>query len=353
MVGQSIRESNVINNSFCTTYINLSSSSKISEVGKGGINKFIAVLKIIGKVVKFLSSQKYDLCYMTLTAKGYGYYKDFIIVIILKLFRQKIIYHFHNKGVSSRQHKIVDNMLYRFTFKGTKSILLSSLLYNDIAAYVPRKDVFVCANGIPVIENKFSIKKVDKNTNNICKLLFLSNMMIDKGVLVLLEACKLLKENNILFECHFVGAWTDITEDEFKNIVFNYKISGNVFAHGEKYNREKIEYFLRSDIFVFPTYYHNECFPLVLLEAMEYGLALVSTPEGGIPEIIINGETGFLVSQKNAEDLANKLEILIKDPDLCTRMGENGKKRFEELYTLDKFEHNLLEILVSAAGYKK
>lgn len=353
MVGKFIKESQAINQAFNSDYINLTTSFTLNKIGKGGISKLFTLLRIQSRVIKALFYNKYDLCYMSLTAKGAGFYKDLFVVAILKLFKKKIIYHLHNKGIAYNSKNRLNKYLYRFAFKNTKTILLSSYLYYDVMNYVSVKDVYFCSNGIPKSENFSLLKTKEPNTRQVCRLLFLSNIIIEKGVLVLLDACKILKEKKINFECHFVGSWSDITEDQFKDIVLNYKISDNVFAHGKKYSDEKIEYFLQSDIFVFPTYYHNECFPLVLLEAMEHGLALVSTPEGGIPEIIIHGQTGFLVPQKNAEELANKLEILIKDSELCARMGKNGKKRFEELYTLDKFEHHLVEILRSAADYKK
>lgn len=348
MMGKFIRESNIINERFYTTYINLSASSKVSEVGKGGFRKITSTFKIAVKVLRALFKADYDLCYMSLTAKGYGYYKDFIIVAILKIFRKKIIYHFHNKGVSTRQSHQLDNMLYKFTFKATKSILLSSLLYSDIAKYVDRKDFFVCANGIPIIGDGFLPKKKFVDTNKNCKLLFLSNMVVEKGVLVLLEACKMLKEKNLNFECHFVGDWSDITKEMFDELADNAKLSNYAFAHGKKYNDEKLNFYRSADIFVFPTFYHNECFPLVLLEAMQFSLPIVSTNEGGIADIISEGETGFIVPQNNAWELAKKLELLINNLELRLQMGMAGRMRFQNQFTLNHFENCLSDTLQKA-----
>jgi len=344
MMGKFIKESSVINNFFDTDYINLSTSNNIKEVGKGGIGKIFSALTIMAKVSKALLSERYELCYMTLTAKGYGYYKDLMVVAILKLFRKKIIYHFHNKGAATRQQKMLDNLLYKFTFKNTKSILLSSLLYPDISKYVNREDVFFCANGIPELEINNAVKK-RYNSLNTCKLLFLSNMVAEKGVLVLLNACKFLKENGTLFECHFVGAWADVSEDTFNQYVSKNNLSDCIFTHGKKYDQDKLKFYRSADIFVFPTFYHNECFPLVLLEAMQFGLPLVSTNEGGIAEIISDGVTGFIVPQKNPVELAIKLELLIKNPQLRLQMGTAGGKRFKDEFTLHHFENRLSSIL--------
>ena len=77
-----------------------------------------------------------------------------------------------------------------------------------------------------------------------------------------------------------------------------------------------------SDIFVFPTYYYNECFPLVLLEAMQMHLPCISTTEGGISSIIRHGENGYLVERNNPTALANSIEKLLKNADLREWMDE-------------------------------
>lgn len=59
-------------------------------------------------------------------------------------------------------------------------------------------------------------------------------------------------------------------------------LEGMVVYHGRKYGKDKEAFLNGAEIFVFPTFYHNECFPLVLLEAMEHGVACISTTEGGI-----------------------------------------------------------------------
>ncbi|MEJ7683895.1 MAG: hypothetical protein WKG06_39760 [Segetibacter sp.] len=90
MMGKYIKESKIISNSFDGDYINLSTSQHVHEVGKAGIGKIVNLIKIQGKVLKALMSKNYDLIYLTLTAKGSGFYKDLMIVVILKLFRKKL-----------------------------------------------------------------------------------------------------------------------------------------------------------------------------------------------------------------------------------------------------------------------
>jgi glycosyltransferase involved in cell wall biosynthesis len=84
---------------------------------------------------------------------------------------------------------------------------------------------------------------------------------------------------------------------------------------------------------------------LVLLEAMQHKLAIVATNEGGISSIIDDGETGFLVAQKNIQMLANKLQLLIEQPEIRLKMGENANLKYKKEFTLANFEANLVSIL--------
>lgn len=342
-------ESKMVRDEFDADFINLSTASGLTDFGKEGFKKIFKLFQIQAKILKALINKKYDLCYVTLTSHGQGFYKDLLIVFILKLFGQKIIYHFHNKGIAIAGKSKLNHWLYSYTFKNTFTILLSHYLYYDIERYVKKENVFYCPNGIPDDELSNTQKKpVIANHSKPCRLLYLGNMMAEKGVYVLLESCKRLKERNLFFECHFVGGWSDVSEEEFKSRIIKNDLSNVVFSHGPKYSEEKQAYLEDSDIFVFPTAYHNEVLPLVVLEAMQNNLPVVSTPEGAIREEVIDSETGFLIPQNNITELTEKLELLIQNPGVRYEMGLKGFKRFKEFFTLNTFEKNLTFILKEA-----
>ena len=77
---------------------------------------------------------------------------------------------------------------------------------------------------------------------------------------------------------------------QFSEEVDKRNLNDRIAYVGRKVGEEKEAFFRQSDVFVFPTYYYNECFPLVILEAMEYKLPVISTNEGGIPDIVKDGE---------------------------------------------------------------
>jgi len=342
VVGKAIQDSQVINQSFDCQYINLGTSHTVDEIGKNPFVKIGRYLRIVFKVLKQLSANKPDLCYLAITAKGTAFYKDSLIALLVKCFGVRMVYHFHNKGVRTCQHRALDNFLYRKVFKNAHAILLSKHLYSDIQNYIPENNVHYCPNGIP--ESAASQKT--KESKNPVEILFLSNLIESKGVFVLLKACGILKQKKLAFHCIYVGGEADVNALQFQEEVKKLGLSGQVDYIGKKYGNEKDETFSKADIFAFPTFYHNECFPLVLLEAMQHSLPTISTFEGGIKSIVDDGKTGFLVPQKDAQAIAEKLEILIKNPALRQQMGEAGRKKYEQEFTLTKFEARLKRILM-------
>ena len=340
MVGKYIHESKIINESFDCSYINLTLAKDMLDIGKGNIRKLRDFIKQLFHISKEVKRVKPDLCYVTPNAKGGAFYKDFIVVMMLKALGQNVVIHYHNKGVATRQNRFMDNFLYKRFFKKLKVILLADELYQDVCKYVSRKDVYICPNGIPKQGDK-PIKNIHEGFN----ILFLSNMMAEKGVWDLVNACKILKERNKVFQCHFVGKWSDISEEEFKNRIQEYGLENLIFAYGAKYGSDKNAFFEETDLFVFPTYYHNETFGLVLLEAMEYEIPCIATNEGGVPSVIDNGRTGFVVDKHSPRKLAEKIEFLMDNPRLCEEMGKAGRDKFEKEFTLEIFENKLRRIL--------
>lgn len=341
VVGSYIQESKFITDVFDSACINLSTASDLADIGKSSVKKFVFIFKLYVNLIRYLLKNKVDLCYFTINASGPAWLKELIIVAILKLFRVPIIYHYHNKGVRLNANSFWKRELYKFQFRQTKTILLSNLLREDISLFVSDQDIYICPNGIPQ-----SVKSKHK-PSELCQILFLSNLIETKGVYVLLDACRLLKEKNIPFRCIYIGGEGDISGIELKEKIEKIGLDRFVEYQGKKYGFEKEKAFADADIFAFPTFYRNECFPLVALESMQYSLPIISTKEGAIPEIVQDGITGYLVTKQNSQALADKLEILIKNPELRKEMGRAGRKLYEEKFTLTIFEKRMVEILQS------
>ena len=132
LVGELVKESNLINNSFEGRFINLILSREVHESGKTNIKKLVRFtitwFHLLGKLIH----RKPNLCYYALTTTGSGFRKDVLLIALLRLFRIKIVYHLHNKGILIAKEKKINDSLYRFVFKNSSAIILSEYLYFDI-----------------------------------------------------------------------------------------------------------------------------------------------------------------------------------------------------------------------------
>jgi glycosyltransferase involved in cell wall biosynthesis len=344
MVGKYVADSKVLREAVDADFINLSASAELNEIGRMGLRKMLRICSLVVQVLRAITIKRYDLCYLSISARGPGFYKDMLLVMILRLFRKKLVYHFHNKGVSKSESKF-QKMCYRYVLSRQNCILLSPLLYYDIAEYVQPQYVRYCWNGVPSLQTEKSSRVGEP-----CRLLYLSNMMKEKGVYELLRACGELKKRSLKFSCDFVGSWMDVSEAEFNREVTMLGLESEVKGHGKKVGDEKMRFLEQADIFVFPTYY--DCFPLSVLEAMQFSLPVISTDEGGVPDIVEQGKTGYIVERRSVSELTDRLEELILDSQKRIAMGEAGYQRFEENFTLEKFEQRFTQIITELADAK-
>jgi glycosyltransferase involved in cell wall biosynthesis len=343
-IGQLIRQSKLINDAFDAYYINLSTSRNLSNIGRGGLTKVFVLIAIYFRILYAILTNRFDLCYLTINARGLGYYKEMLLVSLLKIFNYKCIYHFHNKGINNHHNSWISDKLYRYQFKNSAAILISPLLYTDVEHYLPEEKVFYCTNGIPSVLDKDLDKINDqRRRKKVPEILFLSNLMKEKGVFTLLDSCRLLNSRKVNFNLVLIGAWGDINPKELFEYIKSHGLSDKVKFAGSKYDKEKAEYFERADLFIHPTL--NDCLPLVVLEAMQYGLPIISTEEGAISDAVHNTINGFLVPKNNPEALADRIHYLLNNPDIRREMGKNGRKRFEEYYTIEEFEKNFISTL--------
>lgn len=182
---------------------------------------------------------------------------------------------------------------------------------------------------------------------DIMQFVYVGNLIPDKGIKIILTACSILvKRGGINFHVHIVGASSkEYSVGQLRADIHEQELNDYLTVHGAKYGEEKNAIMEQSDAFLFPTSYHNECFPLVLLEAMQHALPIIATPVGAIPDIVEDGVNGFLVPERDAECLADAMKRLMDAPELAQQMGQHGKEKYLVSYTSERFEEYLFNII--------
>lgn len=339
-VNELIKKSGIINRSLSTQFINISPSNQLSSLGKLSLKKIARFFGIYFSSIFTYIRLNPDLVYISLSPVGVAFYKDALIALSLKILGGKLVFHLHGKGVrKSASSSFFKDFVYRVVFKGVDVIHLSQLLYTDIERYVLPSNFHILANGI----NSFEVKQCERRYDTPLKILFLSNIIREKGPKELLEACVELKNRALEFEIYMAGKFY---ENELKlemlDIIAKEKLTNFYLLEGV-YGKDKFKLLGSCHLAVLPTY--NDCFPLVLLEAMSAGLAIISTDEGAISEIVDDGNSGFLVKKRSISSIANKIEYFLDNRGEEQTMGVCGSNIFSKRFTANIFERKLLTIL--------
>lgn len=337
-VGAAIQGSALINDAFETRYINLATSVSMSHIGRFAFSK-IGRFRVIRRQVKAAVREfRPDAIYFTPTSRLPMLWKDYLIA---RLFLGKpipLMIHLHNSGVKQRKDAFPDRVIYRKLFRNARVIAPAEAMWEEVEAFVPRERFTICNNAAEDMEGGTHA------SGAIPTILFLSNLLPKKGVSTLLDACAILKRQSLAFRCVFYGAETEeISAGRFESLVAERQLQDCVAYRGPVEGEAKKKAYCEADIFALPT--QEDVFPLVLIEAMSAGLPVVSTLEGGIPEMVVEGETGFLCPSRSVEALADRLEQLLQDQSLRSRMALAARKRYEQHYTPEVFQRRMLEVL--------
>ena len=169
-------------------------------------------------------------------------------------------------------------------------------------------------------------------------IIAVGRLIAKKGFADLIRACGLLAESGKSFQCEIIGEGP--LENELRAQIDQLNLQDRVALSGAKPQRQIRQRFGVASVFVLPSVVdaHGgmDNLPTVIMEAMATGLPVISTGIGGIPEMVVQNETGFLVRPGDAVKLAGAIEKVIDDRSLAQKLGEAGYERAQELFAIEK-----------------
>jgi len=174
-------------------------------------------------------------------------------------------------------------------------------------------------------------------------LTFVGRLAPPKDLLTVLEAMRGLSKVILLV----VGDGE--LKPQVEKCVKEYGLEGQVQLLGQRSDIPQI--LAASDVFVLSSLW--EGLPYTIIEAMMSGLPVVATSVGGVPELVEDGVTGFLVPPKDYQALAKALQRLLDDPELCHRMGQLGREKALREFTLDRMLRETEKVYEEVLGNRK
>jgi len=341
IMNRQVIESLVLRENYEVLFLKTNFSNSISRLTILSLQKIFFVIRTCFNLVLHLLKYKPQLIYFQITPVGSAFYRDLLYVFISKIFRSKILFHLHGKGIAQKaRQSIIRRTLYRFVFHNAEVICLSQLLTFDIKD-VSKATPFIVNNGLPTKNISVNAStKHDKIT-----ILFLSNLFEFKGILNFIQAISIVRRDYSDFEVFVIGEEGDVSASQLNELLTKYNLLTQIKYLGSRYGVEKEYYLSMADILVYPT--HEDAFPLVLLEAMQFETAIVATRIGAISEIVDDGITGILINHNTPEHIANSIKILLADSILRLRLSKAGKEKFFNKYTSDIFEKNISKVFTT------
>ncbi len=304
--------------------------------------KYKIFIQGLRKYLKALILEKVDVVHIHSASRG-SFYRKSLIVLIGRLFFKKIVFHLHGAEFNEFYHQEsakIQKAWIRFSLKACQVIIvLSSQWKKDLSLIVGEKsNIVVIPNGVilPVIRN------LDKDKKYI-SILTMGRLGKRKGIYDLLEAAKDIVK--IYPHVRFTLAG-DGEIQKVKEIIRKNKLEAYFDVPG--WVLDGRSYFRKADIYLLPSY--NEGLPISVLEAASYGIPVISTPVGGISDVIKDGISGYLVEPGDIGQINNRIKNLISDDDLRLKMGRESrnvvKEQFNLIHIIDQIDvlySNLLE----------
>jgi colanic acid/amylovoran biosynthesis glycosyltransferase len=209
----------------------------------------------------------------------------------------------------------------------------------DYAARFVRERFPRCANRVHRVYNGLDLAEFGRADFSTAPPLVVAvgRLIAKKGFVDLIRACGLLAERGKWFRCDIIGEGP--LENELLEKIQQLELQDRVALAGARPQHEIRDRLAEASVFVLPSVIDPEGgmdnLPTVIMEAMATGLPVISTAIAGIPEMVIEGETGFLVPPRDAVALADVIEKLIGDAVLARKMGRAGHERAKKLFSIE------------------
>jgi glycosyltransferase involved in cell wall biosynthesis len=327
-------------------HVRMNFSKDMDSAGKFRVAKIFELFSVLVGIVWARQRHPVDVLYYPPAGPNHvPVLRDIFLLFFIRCLFPKTVFHFHASGLVEIYPRLPAPARYFFRvayFNPDVAIRLSPRTPED-GRFLRAHREFVIPYGIADEADGFLTRK--PNRDGPVRILFVGVLREDKGVLVLLRACQLLLNSGVRFELSCVGKFVS---NKFQEMVLRFvgeaDMAELIHFPGVLSGRAKLTEFAKADLFCFPTFFHSEAFPVVLLEAMSFGLPIVTTDWRGIPDITQDSGCAFLCDIQNEHAIAESLSRLIRDPELRYRMGGRARKHFLQHFTLERYYGRLQEV---------
>jgi glycosyltransferase involved in cell wall biosynthesis len=263
-------------------------------------------------------------------------FRDAIYLYSVRAIMRRTMLVYHSSGVAQyvENSNTLLRPLLRRAFLGVEIAVQLSPSSPPDGHALRAKEVITIPNAVRDDAGGWFPRKRD----SVLRILFMGIVTAEKGVKDLLEACHILAEKQIRFQLTIAGSFASSSEEKQLRSQAEGLPAGTVSFVGALTGTVKLEALRSANVFCFPSFWHKETFPLVLLEALSFGLPVVASRWRGIPDLVGDEqECGLLVDVHAIDQISAALEALALDPDRRQKLSEGARLRYERFFTIRPF----------------
>lgn len=303
----------------------------------------------IRRILKNLQTLPFDIMVVTTTHDWMAMVRDLPLLILVRSLCPKIVIHFHG-SYSNRLASPGNHLMKFFTKEIVKRVdavlLFSNEEIHEWGMFFPSMNYYLVDN--PYIpQNIFPETKEDPKFAPIDKvpvLFFAGRFVEEKGVFDLVDALGLIKEK-LSFRLVLAGFGPE--ESKLRRKIQHTDLAERIKFAGYLRGEELLCAYRDADLFIFPSW--REGFPLVLMEAMDFGLPIITTRIRGAVDRLVEGENTLFINPRQPDELALAIEKLLSNKLLCQKMSANNLKKVKE-YAPEIAGKKYYDILKVVAG---
>jgi len=335
---------------FDVVFVDVTVSGSIGDLEQFRAGKVLKMLGFLMREFWLLLTGRFDFCCCPLAFNRNGFVKDALLLGLARAFGVPTVIYAHNNNLPDfyeRSAPWVQRLIGRTASRAAGVIVLGESLRFNFERWLPPEKIFVAPTGIEPVT---PLPQAPKDGRTI-SVVYLGNLVPEKGVFVVLEAAARILQQRRDVRFMLAGAWFKTADEQrARDYVLREGLSDHVKFIDRVVGEQKWRLLAGSDLLVFPTFYYYETMGLVLLEAMQAGLPVVTTRRASIPEIIQDGVNGLLVNEQDPADLAEKILRLANDPALREQMGRANRERFEREYTHEQYGQRMIGVFDKLSG---
>nr|WP_263324735.1 glycosyltransferase family 4 protein [Neobacillus sp. Marseille-Q6967] len=248
-----------------------------------------------------------------------------------KILGRKVIWHIHGE-------EQLQNFLGKLAVRAADTIIVvSHSLAENYRAQFPQKTFKVVHNGVEIPPS------TNEKTARPFTISMVASLIEGKRQDLAISAVTKLKKSGYHVQLHLIGEKPSWHRDDYKNKL-QATATDDVIFHGWVEN--PIELVSQSDVLILPS--DTEGMPLTIIEAMSAGVPAIATNVGGVPELIVDGKTGFLIPPGSDKALIEKLTYFLENRQECKRMGEQARTRYQSFFTKERFIKGVEGVIYTA-----